>query len=58
MSTPENDVKVAVQTETKTLETRITALEAQAKSWYEKHLPLLAGVAGLVVGSLTGHFIR
>jgi hypothetical protein len=58
MASPINEVKAAVVTETVTLEARVTALEAQAKTWYEKHLPLLAGLAGLALGGLLGHLVR
>jgi len=58
MDTPITEVKTAVATEKATLDSRVTALEVQAKSWYEKHLPLLAGIAGLLVGLLAGHFVR
>jgi hypothetical protein len=57
MSTPTADVKNAIAAEKATLESRVAALEASAKTWYEKHLPLLAGVAGLAVGLLVGHFV-
>jgi len=45
MSTPSPEIKAAAAAETLTLEQRIRALEADAKSWYEKHVPLLAGAA-------------
>jgi hypothetical protein len=58
MSTPEAEVKTAAVTEVASLKSRVTALEVSAKTWYETHLPLLAGVAGLVIGLLVGHFVR
>ena len=58
MSTPQTEIKTAVATEKASIESRISALEAKTKSWYEKHLPLLAGIAGLAVGLLAGHFVR
>jgi len=51
-------VEAAVGTDERSLEARVTAIELTTKTWYEKHLPLLAGLAGLVVGVLAGHFIR
>jgi hypothetical protein len=58
MTQIENAVKAAVGTDERSLEARVTAIELTTQTWYEKHLPLLAGVAGLVVGVLAGHFIR
>jgi len=61
MSTTSSEVKTAIETavavDEKNFEQRIHTLEVDAKTWYEKHLPLLACIAGLVVGALVGHYI-
>ena len=58
MSTPATEVKAPVPAETLGLEQRIRALEVDAKTWYEKHLPLIAAIAGVIVGGLLGHFVK
>jgi hypothetical protein len=58
MPDPLNEVKSAIATEEITLAAREGALEASAKTWYETHLPLLSGIAGLTVGLLAGHFVK
>lgn len=56
MSTPENEVKAAATAEVASLTSRVAALEADAKSFYEKHMPLivavLAGATGFMLGRL------
>lgn len=51
-------VVTAVKADTLTLEQRVQALETQAKTWYEKHLPLLAAVGGLIFGLVVGHLVK
>jgi hypothetical protein len=58
MSTPASEVKSAIATEKATLESRVAALEASAKTWYEKHLPLLAAIGGAVIGGFATHIFK
>ncbi len=39
------------------LKQRVTSLELDAKTWYEKHVPLVLGIAGLVAGFLIGRIV-
>jgi hypothetical protein len=47
MSTPESKLQEAAD--------KVSTEIASAKTWYERHLPLLALVAGLVIGWIVGH---
>ncbi len=39
------------------LASRVRALEFGAKSFYEKHIPLIAVIAGFLIGLLVGHLL-
>lgn len=53
MSIPETEVKATA--EVASLKSRVTALEVDAKTWYEKHLAAILGFAGLLLGFAAGH---
>jgi hypothetical protein len=55
MSTPETEVKTAVSTEVHSVESRLTALETAAKTWYEKHVTAIAATLAAAVALLAGH---
>lgn len=55
MSNIASDVKAAIATEKATLESRVAQLEAAAKTWYERHLPLIVGVLAFLIGWTVGH---
>lgn len=37
------------------LESRVAQLEATAKTWYERHVPLIVGVLAFLIGWTVGH---
>lgn len=45
-------VETEVKADVAQVESRVAALEASAKTWYEKHLPLLTAIGGFAVGAL------
>jgi hypothetical protein len=51
----ETAVKTDATSAVSSLKARVEALEAEAKSWYEKHLPIIMLVAGAAAGVLGGH---
>jgi hypothetical protein len=55
MSTPEADVKAAASAEVASLTSRVTALETAAKTWYEKHVTVIAAALSGAVCLLAGH---
>ncbi len=50
-------VEAKVGLDISSLKQRVTSLELGAKTIYEKHLPLVLAIAGLVVGFLIGRLV-
>lgn len=57
LKTVETEVKTTITGEEASLKARVAALEADAKTFYEKHVAAILGLAGVAVGYILAHLI-
>jgi hypothetical protein len=50
-------IETAITAEKESLESRVAALEGEAKTWFVKHVGLICAIGGALVGLVIGHFV-